>query len=297
MLRKIEAKLYKFSIPNLIRYIIIILMVGFFINVVDNQIYSTYLALDFNKIKSGEIWRIFSFLFYTDTSTGILDVLFFIFSLVFYNYIGNSLEMIWGKFWFNVYILFGIIFNILGSLIVYSFTGLNVSIGLNYVLQSMFLAYAFLFQETKINFYFIFPIKIKWLGIFYGALLILSTVAHFIEGSKTSISLGVLIIVSMLNLIILILLTKNRQTEINRTFNRLFDNFMKLQKQIIETETQESVNTKIKEKEKKYIHKCCICGRTELDNPELEFRYCSKCDGEYEYCSDHIFNHEHKKKD
>ena len=34
-------------------------------------------------------------------------------------------------------------------------------------------------------------------------------------------------------------------------------------------------------------------GRTELDNPNLEFRYCSKCDGNYEYCSDHLFTHEH----
>ena len=40
-------------------------------------------------------------------------------------------------------------------------------------------------------------------------------------------------------------------------------------------------------------HKCAICGRTELDSPELEFRYCSKCEGNYEYCSDHLFTHEH----
>ena len=43
-------------------------------------------------------------------------------------------------------------------------------------------------------------------------------------------------------------------------------------------------------------HRCAICGRTELDNPNLEFRFCSKCDGNYEYCSDHLFTHEHVKK-
>ena len=31
-------------------------------------------------------------------------------------------------------------------------------------------------------------------------------------------------------------------------------------------------------------HKCAICGRTELDDPNLEFRFCSKCNGNYEYC-------------
>ena len=42
-------------------------------------------------------------------------------------------------------------------------------------------------------------------------------------------------------------------------------------------------------------HKCAICGRTELDDPNLEFRFCSKCNGNYEYCQDHLFTHEHVK--
>ncbi len=41
------------------------------------------------------------------------------------------------------------------------------------------------------------------------------------------------------------------------------------------------------------IHRCTICGRTELDNPGLEFRYCTKCAGNHEYCSDHLFTHIH----
>ena len=39
-------------------------------------------------------------------------------------------------------------------------------------------------------------------------------------------------------------------------------------------------------------HKCAICGRTELDDPNLEFRFCSKCNGNYEYCQNHLFTHE-----
>ena len=42
-------------------------------------------------------------------------------------------------------------------------------------------------------------------------------------------------------------------------------------------------------------HKCAICGRTELDDPNLEFRFCSKCNGNYEYCQDHLFTHTHVK--
>ncbi|MEI3340480.1 MAG: hypothetical protein V8R80_11525 [Eubacterium sp.] len=42
-------------------------------------------------------------------------------------------------------------------------------------------------------------------------------------------------------------------------------------------------------------HKCAICGRTELDDPNLEFRFCSKCNGNYEYCQEHLFTHQHVK--
>jgi hypothetical protein len=42
-----------------------------------------------------------------------------------------------------------------------------------------------------------------------------------------------------------------------------------------------------------YTHKCTVCGRTDLTNPELEFRYCSRCKGYFCYCQDHINNHNH----
>ena len=40
-------------------------------------------------------------------------------------------------------------------------------------------------------------------------------------------------------------------------------------------------------------HRCAVCGRTELDDDTLEFRYCSKCNGNYEYCNEHLFTHTH----
>ena len=38
-------------------------------------------------------------------------------------------------------------------------------------------------------------------------------------------------------------------------------------------------------------HRCAVCGRTELDDSSLEFRFCSKCNGKYEYCQDHLFTY------
>ena len=40
-----------------------------------------------------------------------------------------------------------------------------------------------------------------------------------------------------------------------------------------------------------YRHKCAVCGITDADDPNMEFRYCSKCDGYYCYCMNHINNH------
>jgi len=49
-------------------------------------------------------------------------------------------------------------------------------------------------------------------------------------------------------------------------------------------------------REKSYFHKCTVCGVTEKDNPDMEFRYCMTCEGHYEYCMEHLKNHEHIKK-
>ena len=54
--------------------------------------------------------------------------------------------------------------------------------------------------------------------------------------------------------------------------------------------------TKIKDARvvRKYRHKCSVCGVTEVDKPDMLFRFCSQCNGNFEYCEDHIKNHEHR---
>ena len=38
---------------------------------------------------------------------------------------------------------------------------------------------------------------------------------------------------------------------------------------------------------------CTICGKTDTSHPDLEFRYCSRCQGYHCYCQEHISNHTH----
>jgi hypothetical protein len=42
-------------------------------------------------------------------------------------------------------------------------------------------------------------------------------------------------------------------------------------------------------------HRCAICNRTEQDDESLEFRFCSKCEGNFEYCNEHLYTHIHVK--
>jgi hypothetical protein len=40
-------------------------------------------------------------------------------------------------------------------------------------------------------------------------------------------------------------------------------------------------------------HTCVTCGVTNLSDPKMSFRYCSKCAGAPCYCTEHIHTHEH----
>ena len=304
MFRKIENKLSKFAIPNLTNYLVFLLVLGFFINVANPDIYGKYLALDFAKIAHGEVWRLVSYLLYNSRDFSVLGVLFFVFSIVFYSFIGRGLDMIWGKFWFNAYIVGGLLFNFIGSFIIYLITGVTVSEGLNPILQTMFLAFAFLFPDFKINLYMIIPIKMKWLGILYGAIDVFRIITYFLMGGVLGIGLGIQGILSLLNFVLFFLVTRDRQKNLNsllKNFGSTISQAIKKEQELAKPNTTAS-NLKEKKimddnpaKVEKAYHRCCICGRTELDAPELEFRYCSKCDGEHEYCSDHIKDHIHIK--
>jgi len=41
------------------------------------------------------------------------------------------------------------------------------------------------------------------------------------------------------------------------------------------------------------VHTCAICGVSNLSDPKMTFRYCSKCAGAPCYCAEHIHAHQH----
>ena len=138
-----------------------------------------------------------------------------------------------------------------------------------YVNMSIFLAFAATYPNMQVLLFFFIPIKIKILGIIYGALLIY----QFIIGG---IADRFVIAASLMNFIVFFFTSRGRIHMSPKQVKR-----------------RQEFRKEVKKTTKITRHKCAICGRTDESNPELEFRFCSKCNGNYEYCQDHLFTHTH----
>lgn len=285
LLNKMERKFGKYAIHNLMYYVIVIQIAGYALTTMMPNFAFRYLTLDVQAVLHGQVWRLITWI-----AVGIIDLrdpfslLFTAITLYLYYMIGRSLENVWGAFRFNVYYLSGILFNIIAAFILYfvykSILG-NIFMlpyleGLEYINYTLFLAFACIFPDMELLYMFLIPIKMKYLGILYGFFI----VGDIIEAiSSGNIASAVAIVVALLNFIILFLSTRNTKRISPREFNRK----KKYKEQVRKVENQTR-------------HRCAVCGRTEQDDEHLEFRFCSKCDGNYEYCMEHLFTHQHVKK-
>ena len=271
-LNKMERKWGRFALKNLSAYIIITYAVGYLISILFPQMLG-FLTLEPALILKGQIWRLVTWLLIPPSS---LDI-FTIIMLFFYYSIGTTLEKTWGAFRYNVYIFFGIIMTIIGAFVLYLITGSRY-IGFGgffstyYISMSIFLAFAATYPNMQVLFMMFIPLKVKYLGIAYSVLLLVSIV-------QSSWPSRVAIICSLMNFIIFFLSTRN--------YSRYKPEQIHRRQEFKKASNQSQVN--------KPKHKCAVCGRTELDGDDLEFRFCSKCNGNYEYCQDHLFTHTHIK--
>lgn len=261
-LDKLERKFGRFAIPNLMSYIIFsnaVIFLLYNLNPLLGNSIIFKLAFIPHLVFQGEVWRLITFIF-IPRNTGIL---WGIISLILYYGIGTELENQWGTFKFNVYYLIGMIGIIISSLL------FNVAGVPTYLNLSLFLAFAKLYGETEFRIYFLIPVKAKYLGWLSLGL-----------ASYSAISSGwggiILLTVSLANYLLF--------------FGRSNINSLRSNKNV------KQKRRKFKDDRPKviHIHRCTVCGVTDRDNPSMEFRYCSQCDGHYEYCADHIFDHDHK---
>lgn len=307
ILNKLERKFGKYAIRDFIRYVIVLYVAGAAISLVNPNIYQTYLALDFNALFHGQVWRLFTFLLEPLDAGGgmggiLISILFLFIEVNLFLMFGRSLEMAWGTFRFNMYFLSGYLFNILAGLILY-LSPLHASVyygGFRYMYWSMFFAFALNNQDMQLLLYFVIPIKVKWLALLDALFLgyqiftyIRSAVVCLAQYHQSGMEMyyayagvyfgmAVAIVVALLNFIIYFFMSRN--------YKRISPKEIHRRRSYVKRSRPQNIY------EGGARHRCAICGRTELDAPDLDFRYCSKCDGNYEYCSDHLFTHQHVKK-
>ena len=281
-LNKMERKFGRYAIPELTKYIILCYVIGYALEVFRNMTgvgIMGYLALSPYHILHGQIWRLVSWVLIPPSG---LDI-FTIIMLLFYYSLGTALERTWGEFRYNVYIFSGILFTVIGAFLLYFIGGLQISlygasiISTYYINLSIFLAFAANYPDMQVLLYFVIPIKIKWMAYLDIAYL----AYNFIRVSGYGAwAVRMMILVSLLNFIIFFFMTRNYKTISPREIHR-------------KQQFKKAVHPKMTPNITK--HKCAICGRTENDGDDLEFRFCSKCNGNYEYCQEHLFTHTHIK--
>lgn len=279
--RNFERFCYKnrgMGIPNLMLYICIGNAVVYLMSQIMGNFY-LYALLFFDRtlILRGQVWRLFTYPLTMYNS----NILFMLISLICYYSLGNAMERQWGTLKFNLFYLCGILLMDIYSMI------FNCQADVYYLNMSLFLSFATMYPNANFLLLFIIPVKAWVFALFDLAIILIG-----VFGSEFPYNIFPLIALAnyflffgsdVLNVIPL-------SWRIN--FRRLFKKSAPSGPKVIQfpTASYEAAHTAPKPN---YTHRCDVCGRTDVSNPELEFRYCSKCKGYHCYCQDHISNHAH----
>ena len=285
---KLERKFGRFGIPNQTVYIIGCYVLGYFLAMFAPGVLDM-LSLDMSMVMKGQIWRLVTWVIYPPSSVGVTgNLVMFLLAIFFIYYpIGTSQERTWGTYRYTLYIFSGLLFTVIAAVLLYVFTGgyvmmngITYSLGggiftTYYISLSIFLAYAVTYPDLQLLLMFVIPIKMKWMAFVYGLFIAWDIVSYL----RVGLWVGVVpIVASLLNFVLYFYRMHKSRISPKQMHRRAQ----------FERKTNEG-------RTKATRHKCAICGRTEEDDPSLEFRFCSKCNGNYEYCQYHLFTHEHVK--
>ena len=264
----------RFGIRRLMLYVVIGNILVYLLSMMDTTglVYQK-LCFSGQAILHGEVWRIVTYLFVPMEGGSLL---LFLISMYFYYWIGSSLENEWGTGKFTIYYLIGALLQAVFGVVLTLILKQDIIISATYLNLSMFFAFATLFPDVMVLLFFIIPIKIKWLAWVDAALFVFGIVT-------TQFPLNLLPIVAVLNYLLF-------------CGGWLFD-FIRPSRVRAERKTvqfqAEARRIRKEQTQRGYRHKCEVCGRTDADYPDLQFRYCSRCAGYHCYCEDHIGNHTH----
>ena len=264
------AKHPRFGIPNLMMYVAIAQAAVGLLDIFLQDWLSALLMFSGPAILRGQVWRLVTFVIVPNSS----NPFYLLLSCYVYYWTGQMLEREWGTAKFNLFYLSGVVLSALFGLLL----GHQ---DIYYIHLSIFLVIATLYGEMQVLFMFVIPIKMKWLAILDVVLILVDVVQYAQRG------LWVFALAPLASFVNYFIFTwpfwSMKLGFARRRADPQVINFKRAQRQ---------AQKKAKETGG-YMHKCAVCGLTDQDDPNMEFRYCSKCDGYYCYCANHINNHIH----
>jgi len=317
----LEKHLRRYAVSNLSLIVIICYGFGYVLQAV-NADFLSFLTLNPYAILHGQIWRLITWVLVPPDGSNFVFVLI---AMLFYYSIGTALERVWGTWEYNLYIFSGLFFTILGAFLHMGMAYLtnggtllasteaassyfaltSYYFSTYYVCMSIFFGYAATFPDATVLFMFILPLKVKWLGIAYAVILGYEFITYAVSGYYF---VCIAIAASLVNF--LIFFWRTRRSTLHRFNPKEMKRRADFRRAVSGTwrgaQTTGAPHTTATGRQSasrptaaqmrpagRTHHRCAICGRTELDDPTLEFRYCSKCEGSYEFCQDHLFHHVH----
>ncbi len=272
-----------FGIPNLMKYIVAGNAIVYFLTVFAGLGSVSFLTFDWYAVLHGEIWRLVTFIFFPGYYS-LNQAIWLVFFLHLYYMIGTTLEREWGTAKFSLYYISGVVLTVITGAVIGLITGGVHIAGADYVNLSMFFAFAVLYPDTRFLIFFLIPVKVKWLAWIDAAYFAFQVLLSLLGGDI----LGALLpVIAILNFIVFF--WTNITDEIAWRRGRAKH---QISHQTIQFKAA-AKHQKRREEERGYRHKCAVCGRTDTEWPDLEFRYCSRCQGYHCFCQDHIFDHVH----
>lgn len=292
------------GIPNLMLWIcagnaIVFLMWRFFDSALPD-----YLYFNAEAIMHGQVWRLFSYIFTFACGRTFLfsSILGALISIMFYYWVGNMLEGVWGTLRFNLFYLCGILLSDLYAMLLFWVFKIPMLVSSHYINLSMFLAVATLAPEQRVLLYGIIPVKMKWLAWLYIGFTLYGIISGIVDAVELSFLGAFYTTYFVLTALFPLVALLNYFLYFGRDIKDLLPHLRlpfrrKKQTRSFRPEPQPNPdwakNYRSSTGQRPYRHKCTVCGRTDTECPDLEFRYCSKCKGYFCYCIDHINNHTH----
>ena len=261
-LDRLERVFGRFALPHLSLLIVIGQVGVFFAEYFGRLSPLTILYAPVLVTQGGEWWRLGTFLL-EPPRPGFFGIVFIAFAWWMFFMMGSALEEYWGDFRFNLFLFTGYLLTV-----AVSFLQPEGYVDNAFLYGTIFLAFAYINPDFEMVLFFILPVKVRWL-----ALIAWAGYAYEVVRGPWPVRLQVLAAIGNVLLFfgkdILFGMAASRR-RMNRQAKRMVESAKEAPR-----------------------HTCRICGKTNLTDPEMDFRYCSKCEGDDCYCPEHLQNHEH----